>query len=303
MMPFSEFLYTVVFRPYLIKKLANKAILATLPDTVRVGPAVICLNPQDPVVSGALSLALYERPELKLASQIFREGMTIVDVGANIGLYTALAMHYLKGRGRILAFEPHPESCQFLTHTVELNAARLAENERPRVDILDFAASASEGNAQLFTNPTNKGDNRLYFFSSARDSEALPVRVTTIDSVLHDFKIANIDFLKLDVQGHEFEVIQGAQATLHASPNVIILSEFWPDGIRQSCDRDGMEYLSFLADLNFMIYQVHGNKLRPIRGNNDFESIVSRLKGRKYTSLLCTKNLQLETTIPYSIKF
>jgi Methyltransferase FkbM domain len=106
---------------------------------------------------------------------------------------------------------------------------------------------------------------------------------------LRDLNITNIDFLKLDVQGHEFEVVQGAQTTLHASPDVIILSEFWPDGIRQSCNRDGMEYLSFLADLNFTIYQVHGNKLRPIRGKADFISTVSRLKGRKYASLLCTK--------------
>lgn len=301
-MAFSEFIYTVVCKPYLIRKLVNKAILATLPRTIRVGPAVICVNPQDPVASGALTFEVYERQELKLASHIFREGMTIVDVGANVGLYTALAMHHVKSGGRIVALEPHPDSYQFLAQTLELNAAQIPEKERRKVEILDFAASAWEGEAHLFTNPANRGDNRLYFFSSARDSHALPVQVMTIDSVLRDFKITSIDFLKLHVQGHEFEVIQGAQETLRASPNAILLSEFWPDGIRQSCNRDSVEYLSFLADLNFIIYQVHGNKLRLIRSSADFEAITSRLKGRKYVSILCTKKLLLETAIPNSIK-
>jgi hypothetical protein len=105
-MAVSEFIYTVVFKPPIIKKL----ILTILPSTIRVGPAVVCLNPQGPVVCGALTFGVYEREELKLVSHIFRQGMTVVDVGANVGLYTAIAMHHIKSQGRIIALEPHPES-------------------------------------------------------------------------------------------------------------------------------------------------------------------------------------------------
>jgi FkbM family methyltransferase len=297
MMALSEFIYTVLCKPKLIRKFVNKAILATLPRAIRVGQAVVCLNPQDPVVCGALSFNLYERQELKLVSRILREGMTVVDVGANVGLYTALAMHRIKGRGRILAFEPHPESYQFLTQTVAANLALLPANERPKIDMLDLAASASEGEARLFSNAANKGDNRLYFFNLAQENGALPIRATTIDTALRDLKITSIDFLKLDVQGHEFEVIQGARDILRASPNAIILSEFWPDGIRRSCNRDSMDYLSLLADLNFKIYQVHGDKLGLLRDSVDFQSLISRLKNRRYANILCTKNLLLETSI------
>jgi len=293
----SEFIYTQVFKPSLIRKFVNKAILATLPKAVRVGPAVVCLNPRDPVVCGALTFRVYERQELKLVSRILREGMTVLDVGANVGLYTALAMHYVKRDGRILAFEPHPESYHFLTQTVAANVAMLPEHERPRVEMLDFAASASEGEARLYINPANKGDNRLYFFNSAQQSDALSIRTRTIDSALRDLKIKRIDFLKLDVQGHEFEVVQGACDILRTSPNAIILSEFWPDGVRQSCNHDSMDYLSLLADWNFKIYEVHRNKLWLLRDSVDFQSLISRLKGRRYASILGTKNLLSDTSI------
>lgn len=138
--------------------------------------------------------------------------MTIVDVGANVGLYTVIAMHRTKKQGRIIAFEPHPESCRFLMQTVAANAALLPLNDQPTVNILDVAASSSEGEAHLFSNPENKGDNRLYSSNLTPESSALSIRARTVDSVVRDYKIATIDFLKVDVQGYEFEVIQGARA-------------------------------------------------------------------------------------------
>src|SRR5215472_8514925 len=106
-MTLSEFIYTVVLKPRFIRTLVNKAILTIVPETIRVGRAVVCLNPRDPVVSGALTLGVYERPEIKLVSNILREGMIVVDVGANVGLYTAIAIHRVGQRGKIVSLEPH----------------------------------------------------------------------------------------------------------------------------------------------------------------------------------------------------
>jgi FkbM family methyltransferase len=303
-MTLSEFIYTVVFKPRFIKKIVNKTILTILPKTIQVGPAVVCLNPQDPVVSGALAFGVYERQELKFVSHIFREGMTFIDIGANVGLYTAMAMHRTKKQGRIIAFEPHPESCRFLAQTIEANAALLPLNERPEVNILNVAASASDGEAHLYTNPENKGDNRLYSSSLTPESTALSIRARTVDSVLRDYEIPAIDFLKVDVQGYEFEVIKGAREILRVSPNAIILSELWPSGIRQASNSSSIDYLLFLTDLNFHIYEMSGKKLELLRRIADFRSLISRLKGRQYANIVCTKRLlseNLEAAFPFTV--
>jgi FkbM family methyltransferase len=303
-MTLSEFIYTVVFKPRFIKKFVNKTILTILPKTIRVGPAVVCLNPRDPVISGALTLGLYERPELKFVSHIFREGMIIVDIGANVGLYTAIAMHRTKKQGRIIALEPHPESYRLLAQTIEANAVLLPLNERPEVNILNVAASASEGEAHLYTNPENKGDNRLYSSNLTPESTALSIRTRTVDSVLREYKISAIDFLKVDVQGFEFEVIKGARETLRVSPNAIILSELWPSGIRQASNSNGVDYLSFLTDLNFHIYEMSAKKMELLRGTADFRSLILRLKGRQYANIVCTKRLlseNLESAFPFTV--
>jgi hypothetical protein len=69
---------------WLIRRMIRKSINAK--------GATICLTPNDPVVSGALNLGVYEREEIQFFVDHFKSGMSFVDVGANLGLYTALAM-------------------------------------------------------------------------------------------------------------------------------------------------------------------------------------------------------------------
>src|SRR5437879_567841 len=110
----AEFIYTELLRPAPVKRAANAILLSIVPRTVRVGPAIVHLNPSDPFVSGALALRVFERHELAFFSRSCRERMTVVDVGANVGLYTALAMHLTGPDGTVVAVEPHTESRRFL---------------------------------------------------------------------------------------------------------------------------------------------------------------------------------------------
>jgi len=88
----AEFVYTILLKPRLLHRAANAAIRASLPEHVRVGEAIVWLNPDDPVVSGALALGVYERGEIAFFRSRFGADMTFVDVGANVGLYSAVAL-------------------------------------------------------------------------------------------------------------------------------------------------------------------------------------------------------------------
>jgi hypothetical protein len=54
----AEFVYTILLKPRLLRRAANAAIRASLPERVRVGEAIVWLNPDDPVVSGALAFGV-----------------------------------------------------------------------------------------------------------------------------------------------------------------------------------------------------------------------------------------------------
>ena len=62
-MTIAEFIYTVLLRPRPLRRAANATIRALLPERIRVGEATVWLNPDDPVISGALTLGVYERRE------------------------------------------------------------------------------------------------------------------------------------------------------------------------------------------------------------------------------------------------
>jgi hypothetical protein len=64
-MSFSEFVYTTLLRPAPLRRLANAMLLSIIPKTVRVGPATVHLNPNGPVLSGALALHIFERQEIR----------------------------------------------------------------------------------------------------------------------------------------------------------------------------------------------------------------------------------------------
>jgi len=293
-MTLSEFIYTVMLKPPLLKKAVNRLILSLLPETVNVGPAIVHLNPKDPVVSGALSFGVFERDELAFFARSCGEGMTVIDVGANVGTYTACAMHHIKNSGVVVAIEPHAESRQYLLRTIDANAKKLPPENLPRVHVSDTAAASSEGVARLFVNPNNKGDNRLYRSELTPEIDSLQIRTRTIDAILQDLGIHSADYIKLDIQGCEFDAVRGAQKTIENSERMIILSEFWPEGLRQASGQHASAYLELLSTLGFSIYELRSDKMNPLRGTHDFNSLISRLSGRKYTNIACLKAISPE---------
>ena len=59
----------------------------------------------------------------------------------------------------------------------------------------------------------------------------------------------------------------------------------------KASNRDSIDYLTFLTDLKFKIYQLSRNKLKLLRDSTDFQLLISQLRGRQYASIVCTKRL------------
>ena len=276
-MTIAEFVYTVLLKPRLLRRVANAAIRASLPARIRVGPATVWLNPDDPVVSGALAFGVYERGEIAFFRSQFGADMTLVDVGANVGLYSAIALSTPGFRGRVLAIEPHAESRLYLQKTIESNAAAAPS----AAQICGLAASDRPGTLTLYKNPENKGDNRLYPDPLLRGEEK--VSADTLDNICRRGGIASAQLVKIDVQGAEAQVIRGATGLLAGSSNCILMTEFWPYGLSR-CGADGLGYLEMLRDLGFRLYELTGSRgvLAPVSSP---QALIERTRGRRYANL------------------
>lgn len=284
-MTISEFIYTVLLKPRLLKSSANWIIKRFVPSKVHVEGATIYLNPNDPVISGALSLKVYERAEITFFKKYFSPQMTFVDVGANVGLYTGIALSTEGFSGTIICMEPHDESRSFLLKTINANNQSFSGC---KLIISDMAASDVEGVVTLHKNSKNKGDNRLYPDPLLDEFEN--VKVTTLDKICFLNNINTIDFLKIDVQGGESKVIAGASNILKNSKDCIILSEFWPYGLSRS-GNDANDYLTTLKNLGFLLFKLEkGASITPLNA----QDIVSTTIGRQYTNIVGFKGKYLD---------
>jgi len=260
--------HSVLFQSKLLRRFSAFLLKSFVPSEVRVGGAVIHLNPTDPVISAALALGLYEKEETAFFRKNLRPGMCFVDVGANIGIFTALAIK--QGASRVLALEPHVESFEFLERTVHSN------NPNMPVSLEKTAAGREVGECILYGNPYNKGDNR-----TAPSPELIPcgkVRSSTLDSLCATHGIRNIDFLKIDVQGGELAVLRGAERVLGASPDCILMSEVWPGGMARY-GHSIAEFTDCLSQMGFRTELVFGrkdNRLPKPSGNfSDYTNLVA----------------------------
>ncbi len=292
-MSLAEFIYTEVLKPKPLKALTNAILLRIIPATLQIGPAILHLDLSDPVVSGALALRVFEPSELAFFQKYCRGPLTLVDIGANVGLYTVLAMHQLDAGGRIVAFEPHPGTFAFLQKNVAAN--RAAASACSRVETLNLAAAPERGPQELRLNPENRGDNRLYrgtYQGKIEQWPSLPVEGCPVDEVLNDLGIEQVHFVKIDIQGYEQKAISGFRKTLARSPNVILMSEFWPKGLREA-GGDARAYLEMLAALGFRLYELKERPRGQVTPLDDWEALIARLPERKYANIIGVKGYSL----------
>jgi FkbM family methyltransferase len=149
---------------------------------------------------------VYERDLISAVLPLIDPDEVVFDVGANVGFYTLHAARIMR-RGCVYAFEPEPGNFARLRRNCELNG--FASGVKPQM----VAVSDKVGAARFFKCERNSGWGNLKGFPDVIDSE-FEVKTTTIDEFCLSEGIDRIGFLKIDVEGHEPEVITGAARML-----------------------------------------------------------------------------------------
>lgn len=165
-----------------------------------------------------------------------------IDVGAHIGKYALQVARIVGNQGVVVAVEPNLENYQTLTKAVRLNNFK-------NVILLNLAAWSQNCNLQVFFGDSsghhtaNKNTGFGYF----------EVEAKTIDSIIHDLNIKRVDWIKIDVEGAEFEVLKGLKKTL---------AEMRPKVIVETFLRNLKDVENLLNKYDYKITQMEGLNLR-----------------------------------------
>jgi FkbM family methyltransferase len=183
--------------------------------------------------------------DLSWLAGYIRPGMTIVDVGANIGYYSLVFADLTGPSGQVIGFEPDPDLYDVAVENVRQNG------KADIVSLHNCALGAQPGELHLLRGHFNSGDNRLRR-ADPGSARAVAVRVMRLDDALAARKV---DLIKIDVQGWECDVFDGMGQTLAGNLETLkIYFEFWPHGIRQA-GRDPLEAVAILRRLGYAIYR------------------------------------------------
>jgi FkbM family methyltransferase len=194
----------------------------------------------DPEASG-------ERAAARTIAQRFgssAQAMTVFDVGANVGDYTAALRAELGNRARIWSFEPAPGSFEIL-------ASRFSSDEL--IEIRNVGFSDEEREAELFMRNPHAAVGSLYRGYWGQH-DAIPVRLTTVDAFCDAEGVDRIHLLKLDTEGHELAILRGANRMLEDGKIEAVQLEFGTANVAsRTFLRDFFDVLGPAFDLHRVI--------------------------------------------------
>ncbi|WP_162000419.1 FkbM family methyltransferase [Sulfolobus sp. E11-6] len=159
----------------------------------------------------SLLISVNEPTTLKYFMKFAKDGGIVVDVGANVGIYSLIAAKYAE---KVFAIEPNPELIDAIRKNVELNGFK-------NVIIVNKAINDSEEKVRLYLSKVREVSSIVpSIMKEYKYDKYIEVEATTLDKLLFD--VNSINLIKIDVEGAEVNVLRGASETLKKTKRIIV---------------------------------------------------------------------------------
>ena len=156
-----------------------------------------------------------EVPEILFMSKVVKPGDSVLDVGANIGYWSTALSAQVGPRGRVYAFEPSPVTLEYLRKNIAINNCG-------NVSVFPVGLSSEDKTGRFWLSKDHTGSSRLDDDSSKKD-ESIEIEVVALDSICGSFDLDRISFIKIDVEGGEVKILEGAKKLLSKISPIILL--------------------------------------------------------------------------------
>lgn len=198
----------------------------------------LCYGRNDSISRSLIKYKQWEIQLMEIAEKYLTPESVILDIGANIGTWTVgLAMYNRK----IYSFEPLYQSFLALCGNVFINKI---EN-----NVTVFNCAVTDNMENQLTMVVHDNNNLGGSFVKLADENDKKIKSITIDSLQLD----KVNFIKLDVEGHEINVLKGGEQTIKKNRPVIIFESWGNQDLKEQREK----LITYLYELNYNVYHIN----------------------------------------------
>jgi FkbM family methyltransferase len=221
-----------------------KRVFPSIPFPVRLPFGAWFMGRND-YLGSTLTSDGFEPDERAFLRRFLKIGMTVLDVGAHHGFYTLLFSKLVGPEGEVIAFEPSSREQKALHLNLRLNRCK-------NVSVEDLALGSEDSLGTLHIVDFQTGCSSLKPLASDIPGlrREINVHILRLDSWIAAKGIRHVDFIKLDVEGGELGVFEGALEFLNRRPRPVILAEL-EDARSAAWDHRAKDTAGFLQGLGF----------------------------------------------------
>jgi len=221
--------------------------------TTLEGRMMMFVDTRDNDVAPSLLLrGLWEPEATSLFKRLIRPGATVLDIGANQGVYTLLAARAVGPTGRVHAFEPNRRYCELIERSLAVNGFKA------QTSIHNLALGETAGETELVFSWAWGGGAHLAVEAMAAvpEQERQPCRIAALDEMFADPGFT-VDVIKMDIEGAEARALRGMWRLLERSPEVRVIFEFAPELLALH-GVGAAEMIHLLRELGFHFWSIGG---------------------------------------------
>lgn len=234
----------------------------------------------DPGDSLNLSInGVYGELDTKIVREQIKEGDIVIDVGANIGYYTLIFAQLVGKSGKVFAFEPEPKNFEILKKNIEIN-------NYDNVIVEQKIVSEKCGKMKLYVSNSDIVGHRIQQMGNLENF--VEVESVTLDDYMKKLNLdEKVNFIKIDVEGAEPNVLEGSKEILEKNNHLKIFTEF-NRAVVKNYGTDPKKMIDLLYEKGFEIY-LPNYKDNKINLTNADELLTSKETLLENINLLCKK--------------
>ncbi len=230
-------------------------------------------NTHDLIQSHIYFLGMWEPRISRWVASRLNPGDTFIDVGANIGYFSLLAATRVGSDGMVLSVEACPEIYRHL-------AANLRRNRVKSVSAINVAASSARGRLKLYRGIESNGGSTTTISDGSGDCPYEEVDALPLHEIVTDAQVQRLKLIKIDVEGAEYDVLQGAAKILERAPvGLEILVELHPSLLEKQ-NKSAGDVIALMQAHGFNAYFFPGDSSTDIYFAPQRTQALERLNGQ-----------------------